>query len=136
MGTGEQGIGAGYRESSGEDGRPDPAQLAHLLADVDNDSTIVARFVSDFLNLLDLRVTTVGSLVRSGEVEEARVALRSLETSSVMVGARRLGEVCRELFNRIGSEPLAALQHRLDELAIAAGETRASLSASLDPTGP
>lgn len=59
------------------------------------------RFVSDYLGLLDGRLQTIRRCLADSDIEGARVAVLSLESSSVMVGgtalAARLGELRSQL---------------------------------------
>lgn len=61
--------------------------LLELTAEVGGDTAVVWQFVSDFLDLLDHRVRAVTSAVSAGNAERAEVALLSLESTSLMVGA-------------------------------------------------
>ena len=58
---------------------------------------MMACFRQDYLDLLEGRVATIQRLVAADQVEAARVALLSLESSSAMVGADGLVVAVREL---------------------------------------
>ena len=57
----------------------------------------MACFRQDYLDLLEGRVATIRRLVAADQVEAARVALLSLESSSAMVGADGLVVAVRQL---------------------------------------
>ena len=52
---------------------------------------MMARFVHDYLELLDHRVSSIRSHLEQRNFMTAHVALLSLESTSVMVGAERPG---------------------------------------------
>lgn len=106
---------------------PDPAPLAYLLAEVDNDTAIVEQFVNDFLQLLDDRVEAIGELVRADRLADARTTLRSLETSAHMVGARDLSGAASALLACLDTEPRPQLLRQLIELQAAAAQLPAEL---------
>jgi hypothetical protein len=58
---------------------------------------MMACFRQDYLDLLEGRVATIQRLVAADQVEAARVALLSLESSSAMVGADGLVVAVRQL---------------------------------------
>jgi hypothetical protein len=58
---------------------------------------MMACFRQDYLDLLEGRVATIQRLVAADQVEPARVALLSLESSSAMVGAEELVVAVRRL---------------------------------------
>ena len=57
------------------------------------DDAIMARFVSDYLGLLDERVATITKLLESGNDLTAHTCLLSLESTSSMVGAKELAGI-------------------------------------------
>jgi len=59
-------------------------------------------FQQDYLSLLDDRVAKIRQLLGADEAEPARVALLSLESSSAMVGAKRLADVAKRLRSVLG----------------------------------
>ena len=58
---------------------------------------MMACFRQDYLDLLEGRVATIRRLVAADQVEAARVALLSLESSSAMVGVDGLVVAVRQL---------------------------------------
>ena len=57
------------------------------------DDAIMARFVRDYLDLLDERVATITGQLESGNDLKAHVGLLSLESTSSMVGAKELATI-------------------------------------------
>ena len=66
-------------------------------SDADSDSEMMARFLREYLDLLDGRLDAIRASIRSGEVDDARVALLSLESTSGMIGERELVRHLHEL---------------------------------------
>lgn len=63
--------------------RPDPGPTS-------DDDAIMARFLTDYLALLDQRVLTIRAYLNAGNLTTAQVAMLSLESTSTMVGATAL----------------------------------------------
>jgi hypothetical protein len=57
------------------------------------DDAIMARFVRDYLSLLDERVATITAQLESGNDLTAHISLLSLESTSSMVGAKELASL-------------------------------------------
>ena len=57
------------------------------------DDVIMARFVRDYLSLLDERVATITAQLESGNDLTAHISLLSLESTSSMVGAKELASI-------------------------------------------
>jgi hypothetical protein len=57
------------------------------------DDAIMARFVRDYLGLLDERVATITAQLESGNDLTAHISLLSLESTSTMVGAKELASI-------------------------------------------
>ena len=57
------------------------------------ETAIMARFVRDYLGLLDERVTTITDQLESGNDLTAHISLLSLESTSSMVGAKELARI-------------------------------------------
>lgn len=67
---------------------PTNSAIEQLSADVQGDSAIVETFVSDYLGLLDHRLSAVEDLLAATDATDAlRVRILSLETTSAMIGA-------------------------------------------------
>ena len=57
------------------------------------DDAMMARFVRDYVALLDDRVRTIATELESGNDLTAHVALLSLESTSAMVGEKELAKI-------------------------------------------
>jgi hypothetical protein len=57
------------------------------------DAAMMARFVRDYLGLLDERVTAITGQLESGNDLTANISLLSLESTSSMVGAKELAKI-------------------------------------------
>jgi hypothetical protein len=57
------------------------------------DTAMMARFVHDYLGLLDERVTAITGQLESGNDLTAHISLLSLESTSSMVGAKELAKI-------------------------------------------
>jgi succinate dehydrogenase flavin-adding protein (antitoxin of CptAB toxin-antitoxin module) len=112
-------------------GTPFPATpfLARLYRELGEDDTILDRFVRDYLNLLDERLSDIRRFLKTDDLEAAGVALMSLETTSAMLGAEavlpavaRLRQVVAagrtEEFSAHYATMLAALQALRAELVL------------------
>ncbi len=71
--------------------------------DADSDGEMMARFLREYLDLLDGRLDAIRASIRSGEVDDARVALLSLESTSGMIGERELVRHLHELRHALGT---------------------------------
>lgn len=58
-----------------------------------DDDAMMARFVADYLALLDQRVITIQAQLRAGNDMTAQVAMLSLESTSSMVGAQEMARI-------------------------------------------
>lgn len=61
------------------------------------DDAIMARFISDYLGLLDGRVSAIQTGLRARNDMDAEVAMLSLESASTMVGAPELAKIVRQM---------------------------------------
>ena len=57
------------------------------------DTAMMARFVRDYLGLLDERVTAITGQLEAGNDLTAHISLLSLESTSSMVGAKELAKI-------------------------------------------
>jgi hypothetical protein len=57
------------------------------------DTAMMARFVRDYLGLLDERVSAITGHLEAGNDLNAHVSLLSLESTSLMVGAKELAKI-------------------------------------------
>ncbi len=58
-----------------------------------DDDAIMARFVRDYLGLLEKRVATITAQLESGNDLTAHISLLSLESTSAMVGEKELSRI-------------------------------------------
>jgi hypothetical protein len=88
---------------------------------------MMARFVRDYLELLDHRVSSIRSHLDQRNFMTAHVALLSLESTSVMVGATALAQAgrLREAVEQGERDTVPAL---LADVTVEAGRARAELS--------
>ena len=90
-----RGDGSGGGSVSAPREAPGPVALPTLEENVSavEDTAIMARFVRDYLELLDQRVTTITDQLESGNDLTAHISLLSLESTSSMVGAKELAKI-------------------------------------------
>lgn len=89
---------------------------------------MMARFVHDYLELLDHRVSSIRSHLDQRNFMTAHVALLSLESTSVMVGAHALARAAgrlREAVERGERDTVPAL---LADVSLEAERTRGELA--------
>ena len=91
------------------------------------DDAIMARFVRDYLELLDHRVESIEHHLSTGNFLTAHVALLSLESTSVMVGAAGLAEVAGRIRAAVERGDRAAMPALVEEMAAAAAHTHMEL---------
>jgi hypothetical protein len=89
---------------------------------------MMACFRQDYLDLLEGRVATIQRLVGADQVEPARVALLSLESSSAMVGAEELVAAVRRLRAALDDGAHGDLKLLTAALAGEAGTARSRLA--------
>lgn len=83
---------------------------------------IMARFLVDYLALLDQRVLTIRAYLNAGNVTTAQVAMLSLESTSTMVGATALARavsVLRAALERGDRDVYAELSAAMEREAAA-----------------
>ncbi len=93
---------------------------------------MMACFRQDYLALLDDRVATIERLVAHREVEPARVALLSLESSSAMVGAGALTHAVHRLRTALDDPAPDVLEALTARLAREAGSVADQLGAPVE----
>ncbi|HEY5821210.1 MAG TPA: hypothetical protein VIT20_04505 [Propionibacteriaceae bacterium] len=74
-----------------------------------DDDAMMARFVADYLALLDQRVITIQAQLRVGRLTTAQVAMLSLESTSTMVGATAMATIVGQLRAALERGDLPAL---------------------------
>ncbi|GAA3694229.1 hypothetical protein GCM10022204_07530 [Microlunatus aurantiacus] len=89
-------------------GRPAPAPAAAVTTEpqdrfdaFDPGDGAMDRFVADYLDLLDGRLDAIGRCMIDSDIEGARVAVLSLESSSKMLGATVLAGRLTELRSQL-----------------------------------
>jgi hypothetical protein len=97
------------------------------------DDAIMARFVSDYLGLLDQRVALIKAEVESRNDLTAHVALLSLESSSAMVGEKELASLVRLLRSAVERGHRSVIPGLLTSVGIEAGRVHERLAGG--PTG-
>jgi hypothetical protein len=102
-----------------------------LVASTDDDA-IMARFVRDYLGLLDQRVAVIKAEVESRNDLTAHVALLSLESSSAMVGEKELASLVRLLRSAVERGHRSVIPGLLTSVGIEAGRVHERLA----PGGP
>lgn len=70
--------------------RPDDTASQPAPSAANDYDAIMARFLADYLALLDQRVLTIRAYLKAGNLTTAQVAMLSLESTSSMVGATAL----------------------------------------------
>jgi hypothetical protein len=89
-----RGDGSGGGSVSAPNEAPGPVTLSIVEENVGFDDTaIMARFVRDYLGLLDERVTMITGQLESGNDLTVHISLLSLESTSSMVGAKELAKI-------------------------------------------
>ncbi len=88
----QDGSGEGSASVRRAPGPVTPPQTDGNVARLEDDA-IMARFVRDYLALLDQRVATITAELESGNELTAHTSLLSLESTSSMVGAKELAGI-------------------------------------------
>jgi hypothetical protein len=96
-----------------------------------NDDVIMARFVRDYLGLLDERVATITTQLESGNDLTAHISLLSLESTSSMVGAKELAKVAGLLRGAVERQQ----KHVVPGLLTAMTQEAANVRRQLGPVG-
>ena len=92
------------------------------------DDAIMARFVSDYLALLDERVAVITAEVESRNDLTAHVALLSLESSSAMVGEKELASLVGLLRSAVERGHRSVIPGLLTSVGIEAGRVHERLA--------
>ncbi|MEE6274201.1 Hpt domain-containing protein [Georgenia wangjunii] len=99
--------------------------LAELSQDIGAAAT--RDFIRGFVAMLDGRVTRLRDALAAREMETARVAAMSLQSSAVMVGAEPLGEVAKDLLAALDADQYDAACDVTVELFVLSAATRVAL---------
>ena len=89
---------------------------------------MMARFVHDYLELLDHRVSSIRSHLEQRNFMTAHVALLSLESTSVMVGADELAQAAGRLREAVEQGDRDTVPALLVEVGAEAERTRQELA--------
>ena len=88
------------------------------------------RFVTDYLQLLDGRLDTIRRCLDDSDIEGARVAILSLESSSVMLGGGPLAARLAELRSHLDLGPTPQRNALLSLVESAASVFRSELESA------
>jgi hypothetical protein len=113
----------------------DGPALLQLTAEVGGDATVVWQFVSDYLDLLEHRMAAVETSIAAGNGERAEVALLSLESTSLMVGADAIVRTVRPIRAAVGQADFASARSKLSALRRAEAIDRERLEQARDNHG-
>lgn len=89
---------------------------------------MMARFVHDYLELLDHRVSSIRNHLEQRNFMTAHVALLSLESTSVMVGAGGLAQAAGRLREAVEQGERDTITELLTEVSTEADHTRHTLA--------
>ena len=89
---------------------------------------MMARFVHDYLELLDHRVSSIRSHLDQRNFMTAHVALLSLESTSVMVGASALARAAGRLREAVEQGERDTVPALLADVTVEAGRARSALA--------
>ena len=91
---------------------------------------MMSRFVHDYLELLDHRVSSIRNHLEQRNFMTAHVALLSLESTSVMVGADRLASAAGRLREAVELGERDTVGVLMDQVGAEADRTRHDLGQS------
>ena len=94
---------------------------------------MMARFVHDYLELLDHRVSSIRHHLDQRNFMTAHVALLSLESTSVMVGAANLADAAGRLREAVEAGERDTVEGLVDEVSAEAEATRRELGTDGGP---
>jgi hypothetical protein len=97
---------------------------------------MMARFVHDYLELLDHRVSSIRSHLDQRNFMTAHVALLSLESTSVMVGADELAQAAGRLREAVEQGERDTVPSLLALVSTEAERTRRALEPASDSSPP
>ena len=89
---------------------------------------MMTRFVHDYLELLDHRVSSIRNHLEQRNFMTAHVALLSLESTSVMVGAGGLAQAAGRLREAVEQGERDTVPELLAEVGVEADRTRRDLA--------
>lgn len=133
MGMGEALSAAEPGGITGGHPAPAPAAEPDRFGDLGPGSAAMGRFVVDYLQLLDGRLDAIRRCLADSDIEGARVAVLSLESSSVMLGGRPLADRLSELRTHLELGPTPQRNALLALVEVSAAAFRRELE--LAPPG-
>ena len=101
--------------------------LVQLSSDI-GDDLIVARFVHDYLELLDSRLDRLRPLLEGSDADATRLSILSLESSSAMLGATDMVQAAQTLRLAVAASKVNQTQSLLLALNSRAAELRQRLA--------
>ncbi len=113
----------------------DLSTLARLVADL-GDAELVADTVQTYLDELPARVRTLAQACGAGDATGAKEAAHGLKSTSAMLGAARMAELCQELESTAGSMAAAEVATELNAAAIQREAERVSAAMTDYLAGP
>jgi histidine phosphotransfer protein HptB len=94
----------------------DPLVLGRLSAELYGSAEIADRFLSDFIDTWDCRITRLRAAFDAADAEEAFVVLISIRSTSEMVGAVALAAAAGRMQEAVEAGRLAAATQAFSEL--------------------
>jgi hypothetical protein len=105
-------------------------EVADLYVALGPGEAAMDRFVTDYLLLLDGRLDAIRRCLEDSDIEGARVAVLSLESSSLMLGAGQLAGRLSELRSRLDLGPTPQRNALLEMVESAASVFRSELESA------
>ncbi|POH60661.1 hypothetical protein [Arthrobacter glacialis] len=106
------------------------ATLHSLEESLDGETTLCRNFVCRYVDMWPGRFVRIHEAVTAGHREDALDAALSLRSSSLMVGAARLGELTSDLIRVLEMDCNAAAAKKLAALRKCGNQTAGQLTAS------
>ncbi|MHA7269798.1 hypothetical protein [Arthrobacter sp. HLT1-20] len=106
------------------------ATLHSLEESLDGETALCRNFVCRYVDMWPGRFTRIHEAVSAGQSEAAMDAALSLRSSSMMVGAARLGELTSDLIRALEAGCNSAASKKLAALRRCGNQTAGQLSAS------
>lgn len=104
--------------------------LRSLEESLDDERALCLSFVCRYIDMWPGRFERIHDAVTSGHAEDALDAVLSLRSSSMMVGAARLGELSTDLLNFLERGRYAAAAKKLAALQACGNQTAYHLTSS------
>lgn len=106
------------------------ATLHSLEESLDGEQALCRSFVCRYVEMWPQRFSRIHLAITTGQQEDAMDAALSLRSSSIMVGAARLGELASELISLIECGRHGAAAKKLAALRLCGNQTACHLKAS------